>query len=442
MRRKNYSTLDLLEDLRKVIQANSEVLTTLFPSRISRYSDRDLSRLWRDNNYQYIRKIRGKIKLNPNFIFSIEAIMLLKTRLVENFGVKSIICLHIISKYKKNQLTSLIFIEKLKNELARISGNVFLTDEEFSLILGFDKDFIHRTLDTLKNIKSARWYNPHYKFTLERLEQIKENFKVILTNNAEKALDLIKEYITANDDLSYWHPFDYKIENESLFLNLNTIVKAYWYGFLCADGSLEKNRPRFSLELSLKDKDRIIEFCKIAGLDNRRIEEFMKVYRYKGEIKSSFSSRIKFSSEKMAKDLESLGFRGSKNSTIGIPNVIKQVVSKGKQVGLNKKIDWKSTKFGKIALAWLLGFFDGDGTYIGGNQAKIYNSNKKLLDEIRNYYEIVNNVHRQSENDKFYDTDIESKLPIYYLTLGPEIYELMISSYQDSMQRKRPESFF
>ncbi|NHJ25425.1 MAG: hypothetical protein EAX89_12660, partial [Candidatus Lokiarchaeota archaeon] len=166
MRRKNYSTLDLLEDLRKVIQANSEILTTIFPSRISRYSDRDLSRLWRDTNYQYIRKIRGKIKLNPNFIFSIEAIMLLKTRLVENFGVKSIICLHIISKYKKNQLSSLIFIEKLKNELARISGNVFLTDEEFSLILGFDKDFIHRTFDTLKNIKSARWYNPHYKFTL------------------------------------------------------------------------------------------------------------------------------------------------------------------------------------------------------------------------------------------------------------------------------------
>lgn len=441
-----YTTLEVIEHLRKELQIYAEELAQIFPDRRKKYSDRDLSRLWQGSSFTYIARIKGRITnpsdkaYNPDYRFNKKAIEILKEKLAEKLGAKAIGTYRIISRYQDNlsRITTLRFIDILKEELGRISGDVWLDNEELSLILAGDKDFIHRSLDTIKNPLSKRWYNPDYKFPLERLDYFITVFREILGYKAEKCIQLIEQYKLLNEDLSYWHPKDYSIEKPHFFNSIDTIVKAYWYGFLGADGSLEKNRPRIKFELSAKDKDRIVEFVDVIGLDIKRIEEFERIYRYKGELKKSVIARISFSSAEMAQDLLDLGFREMKENVQGIPEFVISLIRSAKSQVKGSSLHWATTYNGRIACAWLLGFYDGDGTFLGGRQARVYNSNKKILEDIKEYFGVENNVNAQTPRDKIIDSDIQSKKPMYYLTLGPEVFEAIIFSYDHSMQRKRP----
>lgn len=96
---------------------------------------------------------------------------------------------------------------------------------------------------------------------------------------------------------------------------------------------------------------------------------------------------------------------------------------------------------GKIALAWLLGFYDGDGTYVSGRHAMIYSSNKKLLDEIKSLFGIENQVRTSYDftKDELIELrEIKGTKNVYALTLGPSMFDFMMESYDRSMARKRP----
>ncbi|MBA7504718.1 hypothetical protein ES706_03372 [subsurface metagenome] len=84
---------------------------------------------------------------------------------------------------------------------------------------------------------------------------------------------------------------------------------------------------------------------------------------------------------------------------------------------------WYFTKSGKLALAWLLGFYDGDGHYGGERSASIASSSKTFLESIKRVFLSKNSV-RIYEKSKS-------------LTLGPDLFEAMIWSYNKSMPRKR-----
>ncbi|MGB5911507.1 MAG: hypothetical protein WBH31_09960 [Promethearchaeia archaeon] len=445
--RNGYSALNLIEDLRLEISKSAEDLATMFPDRVKKYSDRDLSKLWRNRNYQYISRVRNKI-LNPNskdynpdfrFMDKKSSLGVLEKNLISKLGTEALGCIRIIQKYKdsSSRISTLRFIDIIKAELGRVSSDVIATNKELSLILTGSKGYIHRTLDTIKNPNSKRWYNPNYKFTLERLKQFENSLREILFYHAKKALRYISDYRIKNPSLNYWHPKDYSIDNPNFFSIINNVVKAYWYGFLCADGSLARGRNRVIFELSAKDKERVLSFMSVLGLKEERLDEYRKYYRYKGKISYSDMVRIEFSSKDVAGDLENLGFRDLKSGKKGVPGFIKSLVSKAKIKAYNSKLHWSKTQSGLITFAWLLGFYDGDGSYMGGRQAKIYSSNKKLLDEIKTIFEIDNNVNEQVLEEKD-ESAIRAKKPVYYLTLGPNAFEFMISSYLFSMTRKRP----
>lgn len=53
--------------------------------------------------------------------------------------------------------------------------------------------------------------------------------------------------------------------DENIFDNINTEEKAYWLGFIFADGYISSKSFHFELSLSLKDKDHLqkfSDFCK------------------------------------------------------------------------------------------------------------------------------------------------------------------------------------
>lgn len=265
----------------------------------------------------------------------------------------------------------------IEKELGRVTVDVELTDIELSLMLAGYDSFIRNILDTITNRESKRWYNPDYKFTCERLDDFKEFFKEIFGYRAIRTIELIKIYEEKNPDLRYWHPKNYNIKNPNYFKEIDILEKGYWFGFLYSDAHLSHNRPRIQFELSAKDKDRIEQFIETIGLDMDRIEIQQRYMKYKGKIVPFKTARIRFSSKEMASDLDKLGFTRFKHGKIGLPQYFRLKIIEAQKEASNTGKHWIDTHSGRIALAFLLGFYDGDGTYMGGRQAKIYSTNKK-----------------------------------------------------------------
>ena len=86
----------------------------------------------------------------------------------------------------------------------------------------------------------------------------------------------------------------------------------------------------------------------------------------------------------------------------------------------------------KVSLAWLLGYFDGDGTVYYDRKGlkfsgEIISSSKSLLQDIKDVYKIYNKIGFKDKNQG-----------TYRLAIGPVIYKKMILVYSNSLQRKRP----
>jgi len=114
-------------------------------------------------------------------------------------------------------------------------------------------------------------------------------------------------------------------------------------------------------------------------------------------------------------------------------------------LGKNSKqtnIQWWLTLPGRVALAFLLGFFDGDGYYSGVKSARIYANSKQFLEHIKDLFNIKNRVCEDKtpgETLWVFDEIYISK-GMYSLALGPKLFEKMLKSYNLSMQRKRPKN--
>ncbi len=79
------------------------------------------------------------------------------------------------------------------------------------------------------------------------------------------------------------------------FFSSNTKAAYYWAGFLAADGYIEGDRNRIGLGLQAQDREHLVKFQSAVG-SSHDICPFMNDTAY----------RIRFNSEKMVKDLESI----------------------------------------------------------------------------------------------------------------------------------------
>ncbi len=291
------------------------------------------------------------------------------------------------------------------------------------------------------NSPDHKKYNPNYKFSLERLEQFKESITIILGTKAKKSLQLLNKYKKANSDLKEYKNQQYTIKNPNFFKNLNTAEQLYWFGFLCADGWLVrgdiKKYYRIGIELSKKDRDRLELFGKLVGFPLNRIKGRVKYTKdTSGNLNANKMSYIVFGCKPMFKDLIKYGLTYSKLQQL--PAIINNFIDKAKielsqgkftsyEIDSFKLLDskhWYYTPSGRVTLAWLLGYYDGDGHYMGGKSATISSSNESLLKQIKNSFMIKNPVRKYKYSKS--------------LSLGPKLFEAMILSYKNSMKRKRP----
>lgn len=115
--------------------------------------------------------------------------------------------------------------------------------------------------------------------------------------------------------------------NENIFEIIDTEEKAYWLGFLLADGSIcvRKNTGQSTIKISLAsiDKNHIQKFLDFVGCD-MPIRTYMVGNGANDNL--SESCEVTITSKKIVSDLAKLGIGPKKSFTVEIPKVAEHLV--------------------------------------------------------------------------------------------------------------------
>lgn len=185
------------------------------------------------------------------------------------------------------------------------------------------------------------------------------------------------------------------------FKNIDTKEKAYWLGFLFADGCVVnyKYTKKIVLISNRKDENDVIDkFIGFMKIDNK------KYYRANGTMEISFRN------VEIGDNLIQHGCIPRKSKVIELPDLDSR----------------------ELYLAFLLGFFDGDGTQ---GTTRITCGSRKFLEQIKEMFQLQFKI-----LDKHSDGYIEGRKIRgngYSLCLGANLFNEMMSNYSNSLPRKR-----
>lgn len=376
------------------------------------------------------------------------------------FEIKSI-CIDIIDKYIKKRIDLAHFTEMLRSELYKISGMVYITNEELSQLFGNSPSYINHVLNLIK-LKPNRSYdtNLNYKFDLLTLSVLKNNISIIFKKNAIGCLKLIEKYKKINTDLRSFPNERVTIKNKTYFddalhildgnWNLVNLTEEelleifYWLGFFIADVYINLKANVIVFSLQIKDEKSVYRLADMVGIDHYRVYKNIH-YREKNGIIKAFPQRVVgFGSKYMIQTLDKLHLIAFKEGKVGLLPVVKELILdacrksriisnvysefESYEVGIIKeKIEDNPYTLlnsieGRLALTFLRGFYDGDGHWYGKLQSNVTNSNKKLLEDIKNFYFSPNLV-RPHKNG-------------VVLTLGSKLTDAMFQAYEKGLKRK------
>lgn len=170
--------------------------------------------------------------------------------------------------------------------------------------------------------------------------------------------DVCKKYNLSNATIYKYmksHNIEYKNEhgrknkfNQDYFESIDTEHKAYWLGFIYADGTVfntgsgNTKTNRLQINISNKDVELLIAFCNDIEYDKTKI----KTYEPKGTYSTNLMSRLAINSIKLCSDLAKWGVHPNKTGTLtNLPNISKELMPH-----------------------FIRGFFDGDGCITTGPQ--------------------------------------------------------------------------
>jgi len=133
------------------------------------------------------------------------------------------------------------------------------------------------------------------------------------------------------------HTFNYRY-----FENIDTEEKAYWLGFIYADGSISRNRNKepqgLKITLAVEAEKHLNKFAKAIDYSGEiRGPHYVK-YKYKGDIKQSECFSLELCKKEFAEDLINHGAIPNKTYVVQFPKLRKDLIRH-----------------------FIRGFFDGDG---------------------------------------------------------------------------------
>lgn len=187
---------------------------------------------------------------------------------------------------------------------------------------------------------------------------------------------------------------DYPNLIRNYFQTIDTKPKAYWLGFLYADGYVRPNERGMSIILSAVDDDQIDRFCAEVQM-NTNLKKYYGPY---GNTKKQV--HLSIYDFEFTEHLVSQGCGHKKTFEIAFP----------------------ALKSKELEKAFLLGYFDGDGT---ANSTLLTSGCLPFLKEIQCRFSITSDL-------KFSNSGRCGELQ-----LGSEFFIDLLDNYRDSMPRKR-----
>lgn len=136
--------------------------------------------------------------------------------------------------------------------------------------------------------------------------------------------------------------------NDYFFDNIDNEIKAYWLGFLFADGYIRERKTGNSLELkvSFKDKKHLELFRSHLNSNHKIMEGFNEV-KYKNGVSKSHMCHLAIYSVKLVNSIKTQGIHSRKTFTISEPKIEKSLINH-----------------------FIRGYFDGDGSFSFNSETK------------------------------------------------------------------------
>ena len=279
-----------------------------------------------------------------------------------------------------------------------------LSYKNLSKYLGQKKNHIYQ-------IKKNYKRNSNFFLNLKLLREYRHSLIVKLGVKCKKAQILIKRYKSSNilrkeyKQIYNYHP-NIKLD---YFKNIDTKEKVYWLGFIYADGGLSYKTPenksiRFYFGLDIKDKDSRDMVYRLA--DTLGIEE-----KYVKPCSRGNLLQFVIINKTIAMHLNKHGvIIGKKSKNIELPELGTRALN----------------------LAFLLGYYDGDGTE---GSTVISSGSKKFLEQIKEKYEIDYELRYKKSESIINGRKVKGEG--WDLALGAKLFNEMMRNYQFSMPRKR-----
>jgi len=209
--------------------------------------------------------------------------------------------------------------------------------------------------------------------------------------------------------------------NHNYFDIIDTEEKAYWLGFLYADGYIRERKSGNSLEmkLSIKDKHHLERFRESIESNHKIVDGFNTV-KYKGGVSSSHMSSLAIYSQQLVKSIKTQGFHSRKTFTIEQPKINDSLMNH-----------------------FVRGYFDGDGTFrfvekkhnttgiaCASESFRGFLIEELLKNDIKvNYYGGISLlIQNKIDNNKFYNYIYNNAT--VYLERKKEIYERFREYYK------------
>lgn len=173
-------------------------------------------------------------------------------------------------------------------------------------------------------------------------------------------------------------------KNDLFFQNIDSEEKAYFLGFICADGSININRNKLSFTLNTKDIEILI---KLKNLLKTTAPIASRAYIDKRNGANIESVSLQIYSKKIIEDLYSLNICENKSNVLRLPNIDDN-----------------------LKIHFIRGLFDGDG-YIGTQCTLI--STAECLNDIIEYLKkydvsVSNSIHTVHQEKNIYRISINS----------------------------------
>ncbi len=296
-------------------------------------------------------------------------------------------------------------LEAIRVELKNFYGYK-INDKVLSIFLGFNERYI---ATKYYRIRKGQLENFKFREFFRLKSRTLKLFEISISEDLLKNFIFYEEYIKGYTDFKmsrkrskHFHPFF----KSDYFRVIDTKEKAYWLGFLYADGAIieklnqkrnNKKRNRIKLSQSRKDRILIYRFARTVGLNIKQI--------YYDEKWDSYG--ISFRNHEMVNDLMKHGVLHRKSKIIQLPSLFSR----------------------ELYLAFLLGYFDGDGE---AGSSRIISGSKIFLKQIKMKFCIKYKI-----QEDIRETEKGEILCCYALSLGAELFNEMLSNYKKSLNRKR-----